>query len=92
MLTERERFQRDRENLIAALGAYLWRGASRVRRAQRWPPPGARTLRDTPVLTGAAARRRARGMQAVALALWLVALALPVLAWRLHAALAPAAA
>src|SRR5262245_12042871 len=40
---------------LAALSAYLWRYGARARSASQFPPPGAKVIRDTPVLRGAAA-------------------------------------
>lgn len=47
-------------SILAALGAlsflgmgwWFWRLARRIRRSDQYPPPGAKVLRDTPLLTG----------------------------------------
>jgi hypothetical protein len=44
---------------VAALAVWLWLEGGRVHRAGRFPPPGAKVIRDTPILHGDAARRRA---------------------------------
>jgi hypothetical protein len=49
-----------------AAAFYLARLARQVVRDERFPPAGMRVVRDTPILRGAAARRRARVMQVVA--------------------------
>jgi hypothetical protein len=66
------------------LSASLWRLGGRVRRAAQWPLSGARVIRDTPVLRGAAAVSRGRVLQGVGAALFLCAASVSVLAWRLH--------
>lgn len=58
---------------IAAFGVQLWLVGGRVRRGQRFPLPGAKLLRDTPVRTGRAARMR--GMLLRAIGVLLLALA-----------------
>lgn len=45
------------------LAGYLWQQARRVRADGRWPPRTTRTLRNVPVLTGAAALARARRLE-----------------------------
>jgi hypothetical protein len=44
---------------VVALVIWLWLEGGRVHRAGRFPPPGAKVIRDTPILHGDAARRRA---------------------------------
>ena len=48
---------------IALLGCYFWRWGARVRRALRFPPPGATVVRDTVVLEGQAAASRGTVLQ-----------------------------
>jgi hypothetical protein len=67
--------------LVAAV--YLWRLGERIRRAERYPPPNFAIMHDTPILAGAAARRRARLVQAFATFLCAVALLLGASVWRL---------
>src|SRR5262245_34836546 len=45
---------------VLVLAAQLWRTGSRVTQAARFPLPAARLVRDTPILTGEAARIRGR--------------------------------
>ncbi len=61
----------------AALAVHLLHLSRRALAAGRFPPPGARVLSDTPVLTGAAARRT--GRQGIALAVLLLGVGLAVL-------------
>jgi hypothetical protein len=49
------------------IGTWLWWLGIRIRRADRFPPPGMKVVRDTRVCTGAKARSRARAAQAMAL-------------------------
>lgn len=63
----------------------------RIRTAGRFPLPGARVVRDTPVLRGAAAGRQARIALMVALALLISGVLVPALLLRLTHWLAPAA-
>ena len=74
--------------MLLALGIYLWRKGGQVRGAAQFPPPGMHMLRDTPVLRGAAAYRRARIMQGIGVALVLCCLALLAATWRLYSVLA----
>jgi len=57
--------------LLVGFAAYLWRFAGRVLRDQRFPPHGQRVIRDTPVLEGAAALRRATVLRVLAVILTL---------------------
>ena len=68
---------------IAALGVYFLLLGHRVRRAERFPPPGAKVARDTPVVTGSAARTRALLLQLIAGVLLGCAVVLLAMAWRL---------
>jgi hypothetical protein len=43
-----------------ALAVYLWRFGTRVIDTARFPPPEARVMSDTPILTGESARARGR--------------------------------
>ena len=59
---------------IGWFAVHLYRLGARVRRAQRFPPPGVPVVRDTPILSGAKALSRARWMQALAamlMVMWL---------------------
>ena len=77
--------------LLVGFALYLWRFARRVARDGRFPPHGQRVIRDTPILEGIAARRRARILRALAVLLVLSSLALLALTWRLAAMLTTAA-
>lgn len=55
-----------------ACSAVVWWVARLTERAGEFPPPGVPVVRDTPVLTGDAARSRARVLKALALAIALV--------------------
>lgn len=72
---------------VVGFSAYLWRLGSRIVRAQRFPAPGSRLIRDTPVVRGAAALRRGRLTQALAAALLLATVTLEMLFWFLMASL-----
>ncbi len=64
---------------LLLLALHFLRMASRVARAGRFPPPGARVIRDTPVLEGPAAKRRVlllRGMAVMVGAMGLIMAAL----------------
>jgi hypothetical protein len=72
---------------LFGLATYLWLLGARVVRAGRFPAPGQRVLRDTPVLRGQPAVSRGRGVQALAVCLGAAAALLLVLCWRLAAVL-----
>ena len=42
---------------FVGMGAWLWRLGWRINRAGRFPPPGMKVIKDTPVRTGVVARR-----------------------------------
>jgi hypothetical protein len=68
---------------LMVLAAFLWRTGARTHRAGEYPPPGSRVLRETPVLEGEAALRRARILRMLAVLAALLAVAVVLLAWRL---------
>jgi hypothetical protein len=70
---------------LVALGFHLWFFAKRIFEGERFPPLGAAVVRDTPVLHGAAARRRGRIIQALAVSVALSAILGPVIFARLVA-------
>jgi hypothetical protein len=74
------------------MSAYLWKLGGRAIRAERFPTADLRVVRDTPVLTGAAARRRGRWLQILAAALAGSVMLLGVLLWRLVSLLSATAA
>jgi len=73
----------------ALAGALLWASCAMaliiaaLRRAERFPPPGAKVTRDTPVVTGSAARTRGLLLQVIAGVLLGCAVVLLAMAWRL---------
>jgi hypothetical protein len=68
---------------LFGFAAYLWTLGSRVLRAGRFPPPGCRVIRDTPVHRGRPAVSRGRGLQALAVGLGVAAALLGSMWWRL---------
>jgi hypothetical protein len=68
---------------LFVFAAYLWSFGTKVIRAESFPPPGHRVIRDTPSLAGAEAIRRGRSFKALAMVLAGAALLLWVFAWRL---------
>jgi hypothetical protein len=68
---------------LVVFAAYLWLLGNKVLRAQQFPPPGYRVIRDTPIIDGKAAVSRGRSFKVVALCLALAAALLCLLIWRL---------
>lgn len=68
---------------IVALGTYLWSVGARVRREERFPLPRARLVRDTPILTGRAARTRGVALQVLGVFLLLVVSGMLIAMYRL---------
>ena len=68
---------------LLVFASYMWHLGGRIRRAGRYPPLGFMIVRDTPVLTGAGARRRGRVLQMLGGVLAAAALLLAALFWRL---------
>ena len=66
---------------LIAFAVYLWLLGARVLRAQKFPPPGARVIRDTPVIGGPAAVTRGQLIQVLALCLGLGAALLWLFFW-----------
>ena len=54
---------------VIAFAIYLWRFGAKVLRAQRFPPPGYRVIRDTPVAGGPRAVTRGHIFQILAVCL-----------------------
>ncbi len=52
---------------FVGMGAWFWRLGRRIHRAGRFPPPGMKVIKDTPVRAGAKARTLARLAQVAAL-------------------------
>ena len=71
------------------VAAFLWRYGSRVCEAGRFPAPGSRVIRDTPVLHGAPAQLRGTILKVLAAFLALLATGTLVAAYRLIARLHP---
>lgn len=72
---------------LVLLAAWLhWQGG-RVLAARRYPPPGSRVMRDTPILEGREALARGQLMRVIAAMLAGGALLVSVMLWRLGALL-----
>ena len=71
------------------VAACLWRYGTRVCEAGRFPAPGARVIRDTPVVHGAPAQLRGTILKVLAAFLALLATGTLVAAYRLIARLHP---
>jgi hypothetical protein len=56
---------------VIAFAAYLWLLGARTVRAQQFPPPGVRVVRDTPVVGGRGAVTRGHAIQVIAACLGL---------------------
>ena len=69
------------------MAGYLWHLGLRIIRAQRYPPPGLRVVRDTLVVSGQAAGRRGRLVQAFGAVIGLASLLLAFFLVRLLALL-----
>jgi hypothetical protein len=67
---------------------YLWSLGGRVMRDQRFPLPGQRVVRDTPILQGQAALARGRIFRIMAVSLGVAGVMLCYAFWRLVAVLA----
>ena len=66
---------------IAIASTYLLVFANRISRAGRFPPPGYKVTRDTVVLEGAAAQRRALFIRILSMMILGAACAAPLLMW-----------
>jgi hypothetical protein len=66
---------------LLAFAAYLWSLGGKVVRAQEFPPPGRRVIRDTPLITGEKAVSRGRLRKVLALACGIAAAVLGLLLW-----------
>src|SRR5262245_46588670 len=67
---------------LVCAAVYFWRYGAKVLRAQRFPPPGVRVIRDTPVVSGTGALARGYAIQIVAVCQGAGAVALCLLLWR----------
>ena len=61
---------------------YLWKLGGRVLRAQQFPPPGYRAIRDTPIVTGPGAALRGQMFRILAVCLGTASLLLWLMLWR----------
>jgi hypothetical protein len=74
-----------------AFAVYLWALGGRVLRAEQFPPPGYRVIRDTPVVGGQGARVRGHAFRILAACLVVTTLLLWLMLWRLARLLAAGA-
>jgi len=72
---------------VAVLAGWLWVYGVRVGCAGRFPAPGAKVVRDTPVLTGDAARLRGTALKVLAAFLGLLSAGTLIVVYRLIARL-----
>jgi hypothetical protein len=72
---------------VAVLAGWSWRYGARVGRAGRFPAPGAKVIRDTPVLMGDAARLRGTALKVLAAFLGLLSAGTLIAVYRLIARL-----
>jgi len=72
---------------VAVLAGWMWRYGARVGRAGRFPAPGAKVVRDTPVLLGDAERLRATALKVLASFLGLLSAGTLIAVYRLIARL-----
>jgi len=68
---------------VALLAVWLWLHGGRIVRAGRYPAPGSKVIRDTPVLHGDAARLRGTGMRVLAVFLGLLSAGTLIAVYRL---------
>lgn len=67
---------------LIAFSIYFWRFGAKVLRAQQFPPPAFRVIRDTPVVRGPAAVTRGHAIQVIAVCLGVGASVLCLFIWR----------
>jgi hypothetical protein len=72
---------------VALLAVWMWLHGGRVVRAGRYPVPGSKVIRDTPVLHGDAARLRGTALRVLAVFLALLSTGTLIAAYRLVAKL-----
>ena len=77
---------------VIAFAIYLWLLGARVLRAQQFPPPGFRVIRDTPVVGGHGAVNRGHAMQVLAVCLGMSAALLWLFFWWLARTISEGAA
>ncbi|MGH9721417.1 MAG: hypothetical protein ACRD8O_14505, partial [Bryobacteraceae bacterium] len=66
---------------VIALAIYFWRFGAKVLRAQQFPPPGFRVIRDTLIIRGPAAVTRGHAIQILAVCLGVAAGVLCLFIW-----------
>ena len=66
---------------LVSFAIYLWLLGAKVLRAQQFPPPGFRVIRDTPVVSGPGAVTRGHAIQIVAVCLGASAAILCLFFW-----------
>lgn len=66
---------------LVCFAVYLWLLGAKVLRAQQFPPPGFRVIRDTPVVSGPAAVTRGHAIQVFAVCLGVGAVVLCLFFW-----------
>ena len=69
---------------VLVFAIYLWVTGDRVRQTERFPLPGAKLARDTPILTGPAARTRGTVLQVLGVLLCLFTFGLLFAVYRLR--------
>ena len=72
---------------VALLAVWMWLHGGRIARAGRYPAPGSKVIRDTPVLHGAAARLRGTALRLLAVVLGLLSAGTMIAVYRLVARL-----
>jgi len=72
---------------VALLAIWMWLHGGRIARAGRYPAPGSKVIRDTPVLHGDAARLRGIGLRVLAVFLGLLSVGTMIAVYRLVARL-----
>ena len=68
---------------LLLFAAYCWNLGAKVGRAQRFPPPNVRVIRDTPVVYGDDADFRARVLKALAVGMLVLIGLLLLMLWHL---------
>lgn len=69
---------------VLTLALHMWRIGTRTKATMQFPPPGTRVVRDTVVLRGPAAARRATLLHLLSVVLLLSVVCLLVATWRLQ--------
>src|SRR5262245_56059805 len=73
---------------LVAMAAYLSSLGGRTVRAGEYPPPGARVIRDTPIVRGREALSRGRTLQGLATLLSAASVVIGLLLWRVASSFA----